>query len=73
LHQFGGEHPRFPIHTSTLTADQRGDGVFRFWRGVACEGDKIAGLWVYQFYDAGLFQVTHGFPEPDALSLHIPL
>jgi hypothetical protein len=70
LHQFGSDHPSFPAHISMLTPDQRGNGVFRFWRGLAHEGNQIAGLWVYQFYDAGLFQVTHGVPEPDALSLH---
>lgn len=59
LNQFGKEHPTFKAVTSILTADQRGDGVFRFWHGVAQE-QRTVGVWIYQFYDAALFMVTHG-------------
>lgn len=59
LNQFGAQHPTFKGVTSILTADQRGDGIFRFWHGVAQE-QRTAGMWVYQFYDAALFMVRHG-------------
>jgi hypothetical protein len=59
LNQFGAQHPKFKAVTSVLTADQRGNGVFRFWHGVAKE-QRTAGMWVYQFYDAALFMVRHG-------------
>ena len=60
LNQFGVNHPKFKVVTSVLTADQRGDGVFRFWHGVTNE-QRTTGVWVYQFYDAALFMVNH-FP-----------
>jgi hypothetical protein len=59
LNQFGAQHPTFKALTLILTADQRGDGVFRFWHGVAQE-QRTAGMWIYQFYDAALFMVSHG-------------
>jgi hypothetical protein len=58
LNQFGANHPTFKAVASILTADQRGDGVFRFWHGVAIE-DRTTGVWIYQFYDAALFMVRH--------------
>lgn len=58
LSQFGTHHPTFKSVTSILTADQRADGVFRFWHGVAHD-QRTAGIWIYQFYDAALFMVTH--------------
>jgi len=58
LNQFGAEHRTFNRVISLLQADQRGDGVFRFWHGVAHE-QRTAGIWVHQFYDAALFMVTH--------------
>jgi hypothetical protein len=58
LNQFGANHPTFKAVTSILTADQRGDGVFRFWHGVTNE-DRTTGVWIYQFYDAALFMVRH--------------
>jgi hypothetical protein len=58
LNQFGADHPKFKAVTSILTADQRGDGIFRFWHGVALE-DRTTGVWIYQFYDAALFMVRH--------------
>ena len=61
ISQFGAQHPTFKAVTSILTPDQRGDGVFRFWHGVAQE-QRTAGMWVYQFYDAALFMVRHGIP-----------
>ena len=59
LSQFGSQYPSFAALTSNLVADQRGDGVFRFWRGMAREDGQIAGVWLYQFYDAALFMVSH--------------
>lgn len=59
LNQFGAQHPTFKAVTSILTADKRGDGVFRFWHGVAQE-QRSVGMWIYQFYDAALFMVRHG-------------
>ncbi len=59
LNQFGAQHPTFKAITSVLTADQRGNGIFRFWHGVAQE-QRTAGMWIYQFYDAALFMVRHG-------------
>lgn len=56
--QFTSQHPRFKAVTSTLTADERGDGVFRFWHRVARE-ERNAGMWIYQFYDAAMFIVRH--------------
>ena len=58
LNQFGATHPTFKAVTSILTAEQRGDGIFRFWHGVAIE-DRTTGVWIYQFYDAALFMVRH--------------
>ena len=59
LNQFGAGHSTFKAITSLLTADQRGDGVFRFWHGIALD-QRNAGAWIYQFYDAALFMVKHG-------------
>jgi hypothetical protein len=42
----------------TITYDERGDGVIRFWRWIARDS-KATGLWVYVFYDGLCFQVTH--------------
>jgi hypothetical protein len=62
LNQFGANHPTFKAITSKLIADQRGDGVFRFWHGLALE-DRTTGIWIYQFYDAAIFMVRHsGIP-----------
>jgi hypothetical protein len=58
LNQFGAEYQTFNRVALALQADQRGDGVFRFWRGVAHD-QRTAGIWVYQFYNAALFMVTH--------------
>ena len=63
LNQFGAEHATFKAVTSTLTADERGNGVFRFWHGLAME-DRNTGIWVYQFYGAALFMVCHGKTLP---------
>jgi hypothetical protein len=62
--QFGAEHPTFKAMTSILKADQRGNGVFRFWHGVAVER-RTTGVWIYQFYDAALFMVQHGMRISD--------
>jgi len=57
--QFSAEHLLFKTATSQLTANERGDGVFRFWHRVE-QKDGCAGLWIYQFYDAATFIVRHG-------------
>jgi hypothetical protein len=57
--QFIAQHPRFGEVTSNLTANERGDGVFRFWHRVERENGN-AGRWIYQFYGAALFMVRHG-------------
>lgn len=59
LNQFSAHHPTFKAVTSVLKADQRGDGVFRFWHGLAAE-QRTTGVWIFQFYDAALFMVQHG-------------
>lgn len=59
LNQFGANHATFKAVTSILIADERGDGVFRFWHGVARE-DRTTGIWFYQFYGAALFMGRHG-------------
>ncbi len=40
----------------TFPHAQRGEQVFRFWRGFS--DDNTMGLWVYAFYDAVCFMVT---------------
>ena len=42
----------------TVRYDERGDGVFRFWRCINVDA-KATGLWVYVFYDGLCFQVSH--------------
>ncbi len=58
LDQFGATRSAFKSAIALLKYDQRGDGVFRFWHGVALE-QRTTGLWIYQFYDAALFMVKH--------------
>jgi len=58
LNQFGGQHPTFQTLKKILVEDERGNGVFRFWRGTAIDKPG-AGVWIYQFYDAGMFMVKH--------------
>lgn len=58
INQFGAFHPRFRQLTAHFRADQRGDGVFRFWHFVRANEGR-AGIWLFQFYDAALFQVAH--------------
>jgi hypothetical protein len=65
--QYGSHYPSFHTVTSQLLADQRSDGVFRFWRGVAQDASRAKGLWIYQFYEAAVFMVTHdSAPSTDA-------
>ena len=45
--------------TPLLQCDERGEGVFRFWRGFARDVPD-SGVWVYLFYDAACFVVYHG-------------
>ncbi len=71
LNQFGATRPSFKSVTSLLKHDQRGDGVFRFWHGVAQE-QRTTGMWIYLFYDAALFMVKHSkerWPENQAKGL----
>jgi hypothetical protein len=68
LNQFGATKPAFKSVISLLKHDQRGDGVFRFWHGVAQE-QRTTGMWIYQFYDAALFMVKHSKePWPENLA-----
>jgi hypothetical protein len=47
--------------------DERGDGVFRFWRGFPSNApEKGDGAWVYIFYECACFYVLHS-NEPPAL------
>jgi len=38
--------------------DERGNGIFRFWRAVAFD-EPTSGIWVYVFYDGVCFSVEH--------------
>jgi len=68
LDQFGSGRAKFIEVTSSLTAEQRGDGVFRFWHGLPPE-QPTTGMWIYQFYDAALFSVRHSnVPWPERLA-----
>jgi hypothetical protein len=58
LSQFADKLPAFRMVKSTMEADQRGDGVFRFWHRVCADQDN-SGIWVFQFYDAAIFRVAH--------------
>src|SRR5579883_1467965 len=49
----------FTTITKQLAFDERGDGVFRFWRGWPKDAPG-SGVWVYLFYDAACFMVLHG-------------
>jgi len=42
-----------------LIYDERGEGVFRFWRGFTVDAPDV-GVWIYLFYDAACFLVRHG-------------
>lgn len=42
----------------TLRYDERGNGTFRFWRGLTVEDHRV-GLWVYVFFDGMCFYVQH--------------
>ncbi len=46
---------------SPLVMDERGNGVFRFWRGVSNAAPHM-GIWVYLFYENVCFVVIHGRP-----------
>ena len=59
LSQFSGSHPTFEIARKCFQFDQRGDGVFQFWRSLAVE-DQRNGVWVFQFFHAAMFLVCHG-------------
>lgn len=58
LGQFQADQPRFRDMAAILKYGQRGDGVFRFWHGMAKE-EPSSGLWILQFYEAALFLVKH--------------
>ena len=64
LNQFGAAHPSFGLATAQFLYDEMGNRVFQFWRGLATAPDgTIAGIWIYQFYGAALFMVTHDVPS----------
>lgn len=68
LNQFGASHPNFSAIVAGLKADERGAGVFRFWRGITPPHERpIGGLWIYQFYEAALFMVLHTSPLINSL------
>jgi len=68
LSQFGAIHPTFKEAAAILKADERGDGIFRFWHGIPQE-QRTTGVWIYQFYDAVLFMVKHSkYPWPEGLT-----
>ena len=51
---------------SNLVFDQRGSGIFRFWRGFITLG-AVDSTWVFQFYEGLMFCVVvnpQNFPEP---------
>ncbi len=60
--------------TGMLAYDQRGNGVFRFWRGFPEDAPK-KGVWVYLFYDGACFVVFHGKkllkPQPRILEARL--
>ncbi len=47
-----------PLMTNNMFYDCRGDGVFRFWRGMAVDAPRC-GMWVLLFFDSCGFTVTH--------------
>ncbi|MFA5203649.1 MAG: hypothetical protein WC708_04510 [Lentisphaeria bacterium] len=44
---------------ANLQYDERGDGVFRFWRALVEDDPHYSGIWSYVFYDGMCFSVTH--------------
>jgi hypothetical protein len=60
LNQYLAKHSKFKDVASQYIADERGDGIFRFWRCVSTNENRVGGIWIYQFYDAALFILTHG-------------
>jgi hypothetical protein len=46
---------------SHFAYDERGEGVFRFFRGVV--SDPPRGMWVLVFYDSASFLVVHQLSE----------
>ena len=53
----------------TMKYDERGDGVFRFWRNIVEDGAHYLGIWSYVFYDGLCFKVTHSRDEKELLEL----
>jgi hypothetical protein len=50
---------------ANMMYDERGDGVFRFWRAVISDDMHCPGIWSYVFYDGICFSVTHSRGKND--------
>ena len=57
--QFAGTGQGFESLRRMLICDERGDKVFGFCRRVTEVGEKMAGIWIYRFYDSAMFIVEH--------------
>lgn len=54
---------------ANMTYDERGDGIFRFWRAIVLDDIHYPGIWSYVFYDGMCFSVTHSKDKADLKSL----
>jgi len=50
---------------ATMTYDERGNGIFRFWRAVVSDEINCPGMWSYVFYDGMCFSVAHSKDKSD--------
>ena len=65
-HEFSVDHlepsaDNIGMLIASFIHDYRGDGVFRFFRGITPE--PCAGIWIYFFYERTCFMATHGGPD----------
>lgn len=51
--------------SANMTYDERGEGVFRFWRAVVSDDMGYFGIWTYVFYDGMCFIVVHSRNRDD--------
>ncbi len=51
--------------SENMLYDERGNGVFRFWRSVVNSDPRFAGIWSYVFYDGMCFSVAHSKDKKD--------
>ena len=58
LEQFRADENFINSFGAPFVYDERGNGQFKFWRGVANDVPE-AGIWVLGFYDAVFFLVEH--------------